>query len=135
MGCSARAIAVVGAMAAAVLSTGAALISSDSADARVLGLDAHGTGARHAATHHAPRVSHVRKAEPSPPYKCQVFPSDNALNQEIAAAPVSPNSANYVASIGLSAHLHPDFGTNATYGIPYTVVGPEQPKVPIKFTA
>jgi hypothetical protein len=135
MGCSARAIAVVGAMAAAVLSTGAALISSDSADARVLGLDAHGTVARHDATHHAPPVSHVRKAEPSPPYKCQVFPSDNALNQEIAAAPVSPNSANYVASIGLSAHLHPDFGTNATYGIPYTVVGPEQPKVPIKFTA
>jgi hypothetical protein len=71
---------------------------------------------------------------PEPEYKCQVFPPNNALNQEIATAPVSPNSANYVASIGLSAHLHPDFGTNPTYGIPYTVVGAEQPKVPIKFT-
>jgi hypothetical protein len=71
---------------------------------------------------------------PSPEYKCQVFPSDNALNQEIASAPVSPNSANYIASIGLTAHLHPDFGRNPTYGIPYAVVGSEQPKVPIKFT-
>jgi hypothetical protein len=71
---------------------------------------------------------------PEPEYKCRVFPSSNALNQEIAGAPVSPNSANYIASIGLTAHLHPDFGTNATYGIPYTVVGSEQPKVPIKFS-
>ena len=48
--------------------------------------------------------------------------------------PSSPNSAAYVASIGLTAHLHPDFGTNPSYGIPYSVVGPRQPKVPIKFT-
>jgi len=65
---------------------------------------------------------------------CPILPEEDALNQEIADAPVSPNSANYVASIGLSAHLHPDFGTNPSYGIPYTVVGAEQPKVPIKFT-
>jgi hypothetical protein len=63
-----------------------------------------------------------------------VFPANNPLNEEIANAPVNPNSANYVASIGLTAHLHPDFGTNPTYGIPYTVVGGEQPKVPIRFT-
>ena len=65
---------------------------------------------------------------------CLVFPPGDPLNQEIANAPVSPNSANYVASIGLAAHLHPDFGTNQSYGIPYTIVGPEQPKVPIKLT-
>ena len=74
-----------------------------------------------------------QRASP-PEYKCQVFPADNPLNQEVANAPVNPNSANYVASIGLTAHLHPDFGTNPTYGIPYAVVGPEQPEVPIKFT-
>jgi hypothetical protein len=67
-------------------------------------------------------------------YGCPILPAEDPLNQEIAGAPVNPNSAAYVASIGLSAHLHPDFGTNPSYGIPYTVVGPEQPKVPIKFT-
>jgi hypothetical protein len=79
---------------------------------------------------------HVRRAGtgPEPGYHCKVFPANNPLNEEIASAPVNPNSANYVASIGLTAHLHPDFGTNLTYGIPYTVVGAEQPKVPIKFT-
>jgi hypothetical protein len=67
-------------------------------------------------------------------YGCPILPAEDPLNQEIANAPVSPNSANYVASIGLSSHLHPDFGTEPGYGIPYTVVGPEQPKVPIRFT-
>jgi hypothetical protein len=67
-------------------------------------------------------------------YSCPIFPANNPLNQEIAHAPVAPNSAAYIASIGLTGHLHPDFGTNPSYGIPYTVVGPHQPKVPIKFT-
>ena len=67
-------------------------------------------------------------------FGCPILPAEDPLNQEIADAPVNPNSANYIASIGLSAHLHPDFGTNPSYGIPYTVVGPEQPKVPIKLT-
>ena len=86
------------------------------------------------AAHHRLRAVPARKAARSPEYECQVFPADNPLNEEIASAPVSPNSASYIASIGLTAHLHPDFGTNPTYGIPYTVVGPAQAKVPIRFT-
>jgi hypothetical protein len=66
---------------------------------------------------------------------CPVFPADNAINEEVANLPVSPNSKAYVESIGLEAHLHPDFGNNPGYGIPFEVVGPEQPKVPVKFTA
>jgi hypothetical protein len=66
--------------------------------------------------------------------RCEIFPASNPLNREIAHAPVNRNSARYIASIGASLHLHPDFGTNPSYGIPYTVVGPHQPKVPIKFT-
>ncbi len=89
----------------------------------------------HAAVAHRRKAQRKRTALPSPEYHCPVFPADNPLNQEIANAPVNPNSASYIASIGLSAHLHPDFGTNRTYGIPYTVVGPEQPQVPIRFTA
>ncbi len=63
-----------------------------------------------------------------------MLPASNPLNQDISHAPVDPNSAAYIASIGLSGHLHPDFGTNPGYGIPYAVVGPRQPKVPIAFT-
>jgi hypothetical protein len=65
---------------------------------------------------------------------CPIFPADNPLNREIAHAPVDPRSAEYIASIGLAGHLHPDFGTEPAYGIPYTIVGPHQPKVPVKFT-
>jgi hypothetical protein len=78
-----------------------------------------------------------RRASASPPpheYGCPILPANNALNADISNAPLDPNSANYIASIGLAGHLHPDFGTNPTYGIPYAVVGPKQPKVPITFT-
>jgi hypothetical protein len=79
-------------------------------------------------------AAHVSVARGVREYGCPILPPSDPLNQEIADAPVNPNSARYVASIGLSAHLHPDFGTNPSYGIPYTVVGPRQRKVPIKFT-
>ena len=66
------------------------------------------------------------------------FPADNAWNTDISGMPADPNSANLIASIGLSAGLHPDFGSG-TYagsiiGIPYVVVSSAQPDVPIKFT-
>src|SRR3984893_6286617 len=112
---SARSFAVLAAFAAISLAPGA------------------GPAAHRKAAHrpHSPRSG---KLAQSPEFKCRVFPSNNPLNEEIANAPVNPNSANYLASIGLTAHLHPDFGTNPTYGIPYTVVGPKQSKGPIKST-
>ncbi len=64
-----------------------------------------------------------------------MFPADNPINEEVAKLPASPNSQAYVESIGLEAHLHPDFGNNPGYGIPFEVVSSEQPKVPVKFTA
>jgi hypothetical protein len=76
----------------------------------------------------------ARTAKGPHEYSCPLFPANNSLNRDISHAPVDPNSARYIASIGLSGHLHPDFGTNPSYGIPYTVVGPAQPKVPIRFT-
>jgi len=68
-------------------------------------------------------------------YSCPIFPQSNALNRDISHAPVDPRSAAYIASIGLTGHLHPDFGTNPSYGIPYAVVGPQQHEMPITFTA
>jgi hypothetical protein len=66
----------------------------------------------------------------------QVFPSTNPWNQDISGQPVDPNSANLIASIGLSTGLHPDFGTvwnGAPIGIPYVVVSGTQAKVPVSF--
>lgn len=42
----------------------------------------------------------------------------------------------FVASIGPDRPLHPDYGTTwqgAPSGIPYVVVGPDQPRVPVRF--
>jgi hypothetical protein len=67
------------------------------------------------------------------------FPPDNAWNTNIAALPVDPNSANFIAFIGTEAPLHPDFGAGlyagSTIGIPYQIEGASQPKVPVKLVA
>ena len=66
----------------------------------------------------------------------QVFPPDNPWNQDVSAMPVHAKSAEYLASIGLDTGLHPDFGTvweGRPIGIPFAVVGREQPKVPVEF--
>ena len=68
----------------------------------------------------------------------QLFPSDNAWNEDISNALVDPNSANLIAGMGLNTGLHPDFGTvwnGAPNGIPYIVVAGNQTGVPINFTA
>jgi len=81
-------------------------------------------------------VSAAGAASPPAPREggCPIFPASNAFNEDISHAPVDPNSARYIASIGLSGHLHPDFGTEPSYGIPYKVVGPHQPRVSIAFS-
>ena len=64
------------------------------------------------------------------------FPEDDPWNTDISTAPVDPNSDRLIASIGLDAHLHPDFGApyqGAPNGIPYVVVSGNQPQVPLKF--
>lgn len=67
------------------------------------------------------------------------FLAGNAWNQDISGAPVDPNSANLIASIGLTKGLHPDFGSGlyngAPIGIPYVVVARNQAKVPVTFNA
>lgn len=68
---------------------------------------------------------------------CEVFPADNAWNLDISTAPLHPDSAKIIARIQSSGgtRLHPDFGENPNYGIPYEVVPPDQPLVPITYTA
>ena len=51
------------------------------------------------------------------------FPSSSLWHTDISAVPVDPNSDAIIANyIGTSTHLHPDFGTDPTYGIPYVIV-------------
>ncbi len=67
---------------------------------------------------------------------CSVFPADNPWNRDVSQDPLHPNSQDFIDYI--LAHggdfVHPDFGSNPDYGIPYTLVGADQPLVPINFT-
>jgi hypothetical protein len=67
------------------------------------------------------------------------FQSTSLWNTDISAAPVDPNSANYINFIGPTVTLHPDFGAgtfhNQTLGIPYQVVAGTQAKVPVTLGA
>lgn len=66
------------------------------------------------------------------------FPSDSPWNQRIDDALVDPMSRTIISRIGLDKNLHPDFGAGewqgAPIGIPYVVVGGDQPKVPVVYT-
>jgi len=68
---------------------------------------------------------------------CPVFPVDNPWNQDISTYPRDPNSDQYIQYILNHGgdYLHPDFGSDPTYGIPFSVVPASQPDVPIYFTA
>jgi hypothetical protein len=66
----------------------------------------------------------------------EVFPADNAWNQDISSASIDTNSAVILTRIGPDKPLHPDFGTvyqGAPNGIPYVVVAGTQPMVPVRF--
>lgn len=66
---------------------------------------------------------------------CSIFPSDNPWNRDISQDPVDPNSDDYIAHMnGNSTNLHPDFGSNPDYGIPYVTVKGDQAKVPVSFS-
>src|SRR5205085_1223380 len=67
----------------------------------------------------------------------QIFPSTDLWNKDISQDPVDPNSANLIASLGLTSPLHPDFGTTyqgSPIGIPYQVVPGNQALMSISFT-
>ncbi len=67
------------------------------------------------------------------------FPASNPWNTDITSAPVDPNSANLIASIGATTGLRGDFGSGqwngGPIGIPYMVVDNSQAPATINFTA
>jgi hypothetical protein len=64
---------------------------------------------------------------------CPVFPADNVWNKRVDRLPVRANSATLVRSIGLSDHLHPDFGSYSGYGIPWNIVDSSTPRSTVAF--
>ncbi len=67
------------------------------------------------------------------------FPAHSLWNADISSAPVDPNSAAVINFIGGGTSMHADFGAGqylgSTIGVPYLVVGGQQPPVAINFTA
>ena len=66
-----------------------------------------------------------------------LFPPDNWWNTDVSAAPVDRGSADFMAFVGATRRLHPDFGgatgPESMYGIPYVVVDGSQPKRAVVF--
>lgn len=62
---------------------------------------------------------------------CKIFPSNNPWNVRIDTLAVDPHSSAYVNSVGGTIHVHPDFGSDTDYGIPWEAVNGSQPFVPI----
>jgi hypothetical protein len=93
-------------------------------------------------------VSGAGVAQAAPPTigGCQVFPGfsgdpndpsardQTAWNQDVSHAPVATNSNAIINQINSDGGdmLHPDFGSNPDYGIPYTTVPQDQEKVPVE---
>ena len=77
-------------------------------------------------------------AQAAPPQigGCPILPADNIWNVAVDALPRHPDSDTYVATIGATRGVHPDFGTvyqGAPIGIPYVVVPGSQPRVAVTF--
>lgn len=63
-----------------------------------------------------------------------MFPSDNPWNTRADTLAVHPMSSAWVTNMGASGHLHPDFGGQGAYGIPFITTS-NGPKVPVQFVA
>lgn len=63
------------------------------------------------------------------------FSSGSLWNTDISSAPVDPNSNSIIANWVGAVNLHPDWGNDPTYGIPYVVVTGTQPLVSVNLGA
>jgi hypothetical protein len=69
--------------------------------------------------------------------RCRILPASNPWNRRVDALPVAANSAQLVASIGLDAPVHADFGSGlydgGPIGIPFDVVSRSTPRSQVRF--
>ncbi|MEV0460936.1 hypothetical protein [Catellatospora methionotrophica] len=92
----------------------------------------------------APSVSASAVASPSAKASpsaasaaCGVFPANSVWRADVSKLPVHRSSGALVNSIGVGAHMHPDFGSGlwegAPIGIPVTAIKPGQKTVKVSF--
>jgi hypothetical protein len=86
----------------------------------------------------APAVGSAAPSKAAPAIgNCPIFPVDNVWNARIDQLPVHAKSDAWIASIGASTGLHPDFGSGlyegSLVGVPYTVAPGSVPEVSISF--
>lgn len=73
------------------------------------------------------------------PQPLPLFLPGNWWNTDISAAPVDAKSAAFIADVGATRGMHPDFGGDSgdpsapIYGMPYVVVAGSQPLLPVSF--
>jgi hypothetical protein len=69
--------------------------------------------------------------------QCPVFPASNAWNQRVDKLPVAADSAQLIASIGLTSPVHADFGSGTwnggPIGIPFDVVSHRTARARVSF--
>lgn len=63
------------------------------------------------------------------------FTGSSLWNTDISSVPVDPNSSTIMTNWVGSVNVHPDWGTDPTYGIPYVVVNGTQPLVNLNLKA
>jgi hypothetical protein len=63
------------------------------------------------------------------------FSSSSLWNTDISAAPLDPNSSSIISNWVGSVNVHPDWGNDPTYGIPYVVVDGNQSLVNVNLGA
>jgi hypothetical protein len=63
------------------------------------------------------------------------FSSSSLWNTDISSAPIDPNSNTIISNWVGSVNVHPDWGNDPTYGIPYVVVNGSQSLVNVNLGA
>ena len=85
---------------------------------------------------HDDQVAEAKTGSTVPPPKignCQIFPADNIWNTPIDKLKKDRHSDSYIGDIGPNVTLHPDFGSQMGWGIPFTEISPYQRRVGITF--
>lgn len=103
------------------------------------GIDGGGLGGDGgAASDSGPVVGAAPTLPPDAGSTCTVFPADNPWNTDVSDTtkfPTDPHSDDYITFIQANGtkNLHPDFGSDPSYGIPYVVVPGSTSKVAVTF--
>src|SRR5258706_6459957 len=86
-----------------------------------------------------PSIAFAQQRGGALPAPLPLFPTDSWWNTDISSAPIDPKSASFIAFIGTSRGMHPDFGGDSgdssapIYGMPYIVVAGSQPRANVTF--